>query len=138
MCVDLSVPKIGFSRVTAWPGPSSTGLAGATAFSRALGMGRMTENEKLLCAMFAGGLIEREDVPPSCWHRPRKPKPLSLAIAIRQAKKKGMDLTVAPDGSMTFKNVGSDNVTTLQGNGAATAEDELAQWRKRKGYAHSG
>jgi len=101
-------------------------------------MSRMTENEKQLCAMFADGLIEREDVPPECWHRPRKRRPLSLTIAFKKAKAKGMDLTVAPDGSMTFKNVGSDNVTTLQGNGAATAEDELAQWRKRKGYAHSG
>ena len=71
--------------------------------------------------MYADGLIEREDVPVSCWHKPRKhkPKPPSLANALKQAKAKGMDVIIAPDGSMTFKNVGGNNITTLQGNGAA-------------------
>jgi hypothetical protein len=88
----------------------------------------MTENEKL-CAMFADGLIEREEVPPSCWRRPRKhrkPKPLSLAIAIKKAKAKGMDLTVEPSGSMTFKSV--PDVKNTQGS-------ELDQWLAKQ-HAH--
>jgi hypothetical protein len=101
-------------------------------------MSRMTENEKL-CAMYAEGLIEREDVPPSCWHKPRKRKPKtpSLVSAIRKAKAEGMVLTVEPSGAMTFKSI--DKVTDHQGNGAIlNADDELAQWRKRRGHAHSG
>jgi hypothetical protein len=94
----------------------------------------MTKNEKLF-AMFIDGLIEREEVPPSCWRKPRKhrkPKPPSLASAIKKAKAEGMDVTIAPDGSMTFKSVGHDTVMPLQGNGALTVDDELAQWRKKR------
>jgi hypothetical protein len=78
----------------------------------------MTENEKL-CAMYADGLIEREDVPPELWHRPRKhrkPRPPSLAIALKQAKAKGMDLTVAPDGSMMFKKSQPEIIGTMEKN----------------------
>lgn len=95
-------------------------------------MSRLTKTEKQLCAMFADGLIERHGVPPSCWHKQRKPKPLSLAIAIRKAKTKGMDLTVAPDGSMTFKNVDVHNAPTL--NSEEGTVTPLEQWRaKRRG-----
>ena len=100
----------------------------------------MTENETL-CAMFADGLIEREDVPPECWHKRRKhkPRPPSWKEAVKQAKAKGMDLTVVgPDGSsMTFKNVGGDNITT---DGAEQNTDhhqgsELDQWLAKR-HAH--
>jgi hypothetical protein len=102
-------------------------------------MSRMIENEKL-CAMYADGLIEREDVPDSCWRKPRryKPKTPSLARAIKKAKAEGMVLTVEPSGAMTFKSI--DKVTDHQGNGASeilNADDELAQWLKGRGHAHS-
>jgi hypothetical protein len=100
----------------------------------------MTENEKI-CAMFYEGLIEREDVPPSCWHKRkrRKPKVPSWKAAVKEANALGKDviMTRAPDGTVTFESV-SRRPETLNGNDTATAEDELAQWRKRKRDAHSG
>jgi len=92
--------------------------------------GRMTENEKL-CAMFADGLIEREDVPSSCWHKPRKhrrPKPPSLDRAIKKAKAEGMDVTFAPDGAVTFKKSITDNISNGQ-------DSELDQWLAKQ-HAH--
>jgi hypothetical protein len=92
-------------------------------------MSRMTKNEKLLCAMFADGLIEREDVPPECWHKPRKhrkPKPPSLDRAIKKAKAEGMDVTFTPDGAVTFK--ASSNTTSFEGS-------ELDQWLAKQ-HAH--
>ncbi len=88
----------------------------------------MTENQ-FLCAMFAEGLIEREDVPLSCWHKPRKPKPPSLLRAIKLAKTKGMVLTVDPSGSMTFKTSSEfdDDVTKSGANGANANEWDRIQ-----------
>lgn len=100
----------------------------------------MIENQ-ILCAMYDEGLLERADIPPELWHkrRKRKPRPPTLGVALRKAKAKGWDVTIASDGSVTFKNIGGCNTTSaIQGDDTATAEDELAQWRKRKRDAHSG
>lgn len=64
--------------------------------------------------------------------------PKTLAKVLKQAKKEGMDVTLAPDGSMTFKNVSGNNMITLQDDGAEQNTDqgsELDQWLAKR-HAH--
>ena len=66
--------------------------------------------------------------------RPARRRRVCVDALIRQAEKAGKVVT-----SITTT---ADGVTLRfgegEGNGATTADDELAQWRKRKGHAHSG
>jgi hypothetical protein len=68
--------------------------------------------------------VDYWDLPPP--RKERKPKPpSSLTSAIKEAKAAGMDVTVAPDGSVTFKSR-DDN------HAISTPDDELAQWRMKR------
>jgi hypothetical protein len=66
----------------------------------------MTGNKRLI-GMFMENLIELDDLPPELWPRkwrPKKPKRLALARAIKKAKENDFDVIVAPDGTVTFTN----------------------------------
>jgi len=79
-------------------------------------------------------LFEIWDRPPTRKRRQtRKP---SMCAAIKRAKALGVNVTVATDGSLTFK-TSSENGNSNDG-ASMTADDELAQWRKGKQNAHSG
>ncbi|MFZ2078921.1 MAG: hypothetical protein WAV38_20160 [Xanthobacteraceae bacterium] len=47
----------------------------------------------------------------------------TLARALKHAKAKGMDVTIAPDGSVTFKSISRPE--TLNGNGADSMPEDL-------------
>jgi hypothetical protein len=63
--------------------------------------------------------------------RERKP---TLAGALKQAKKLGVDVTVTADGSMTFKCGGIPEIRNGSGNGA-DLDRELEEWERRHGQA---
>lgn len=68
-------------------------------------------------------LFERWDMPPT--RKRRRHKVPNLASAIKRAKAMGMDVTVAPDGSMTFG---------VCAHNAPEPTNELDQWMTK--HAH--
>jgi hypothetical protein len=75
-------------------------------------------------ACFVMENFEPFDWPPPT--RRRKRRGLSLARAIRQARKAGVDVTVAPDGTITLR-FGEQTTTS-------TTANELDQWMAK--HAH--
>lgn len=82
---------------------------------------KTAENQPL--SVFYNNDKEWDDLPSA--RKPRKPKPPTLATAIKKAKAAGMDVTIARDGSVTFK-FRDDN------HAIPTPDDELAQWRMKR------
>jgi hypothetical protein len=97
-------------------------------------------DEKMVQAFIDFMKYGPEDQLLDIWDRPptrkrRKPRKMLMSAAIKRAKALGMDVTVATDGSMTFKT--SSESGNANDGASTTAEDELAQWRKGKQNAHS-